>query len=177
VTIEGIDELRFEDDAVGFREGCAFDNREVLSDIGLSREMWSPQTIIPVGEPPPPLKTLKANFAAYGLGWFPRDYHGRELVGHTGGVSGFVSRVILVPEKSLGIVVLTNAEQTGACESIVGHVLDCSWSLPPTDWIAIFKAADKLEQDHAAEVESKQITSRAAGSKPSLPLEKYAGVR
>jgi CubicO group peptidase (beta-lactamase class C family) len=34
-----------------------------------SREMWSPQTIPPIAEPPPALKALKTNFSAYGLGW------------------------------------------------------------------------------------------------------------
>jgi hypothetical protein len=53
--------------------------------------------------------------------------------------------------------------------------LDCSWDLPPTDWIAAFRSVDKLDQDRATEVEKKQATSRAADSKPSLPLEKYAG--
>ena len=89
-----------------------------------SKEMWSAQTILPIGDPPPPLAGLKANFADYALGWGLRDYHGRKLVGHTGGVGGFVSRVMLVPEENLGVVVLTNAEEDGAFDSILYHVLD-----------------------------------------------------
>ena len=61
-----------------------------------SKEMWSPQTILPTGNPPPPLAGLAANFADYALGWgSARDYHGsRKLVGPTtGGVAGFVSRM------------------------------------------------------------------------------------
>ena len=54
-----------------------------------SREMWSAQTILPINDPPAPLAGLKANFAAYALGWGTHDYHGRKLVGHTGGVAGF----------------------------------------------------------------------------------------
>src|SRR5439155_3164008 len=73
-----------------------------------SKEMWSPQTILPTNDPPTSLAGLKANFADYALGWGLRDYHGRKLVGHTGGVAGFVSRVMLVPEENLGVVVLTN---------------------------------------------------------------------
>jgi len=71
-----------------------------------SKEMWSPQTILPIDDSPPPLAALKPNFADYALGWSLRDYHGRKLVGHTGGVAGFVSRVMLVPEENLGVVVL-----------------------------------------------------------------------
>jgi CubicO group peptidase (beta-lactamase class C family) len=141
-----------------------------------SKEMWSAQTILPVGDPPPPLAGLKANFADYALGWGLRDYHGRKLVGHTGGVGGFVSRVMLVPEENLGVVVLTNAEEGGAFDSILYHVLDHYFHLPPTDWIAAYKTLKDTEEKDAAETMKKAEGSRDANSKPSLPLEKYAGV-
>lgn len=141
-----------------------------------SKEMWSAQTILPVGDPPPPLAGLKASFADYGLGWGLRDYHGRKLVGHTGGVAGFVSRVMLVPEENLGIVVLTNAESGSAFDSILYHVLDHYFHVPPTDWITAFKTVDDMEAKDAAEIMKKAEGARAADSRPSLPLEKYSGV-
>ena len=141
-----------------------------------SREMWSPQTILPIGERAGPLAALRANFADYGLGWVLRDYHGRKLVAHTGGVSGFVSRVMLVPEENLGVVILTNAEEGGAFDSILFHVLDHYLALQPADWIEAFKATDDADRKEAEEVIKKQNASRASDSKPSLPLEKYAGV-
>ncbi len=141
-----------------------------------SKEMWSPQTILPTNDPPPPLSAIKANFADYALGWGLRDYHGRKLIGHTGGVGGFVSRVMLVPEENLGVVVLTNAEEDGAFDSILYHVLDHYFHLPSTDWIANFKTLKDNEERDAAETMKKAEGSRATNSKPSLPLEKYAGV-
>jgi len=68
------------------------------------KEMWSPQTILPIDNPPPPLAGLKRNFADEGLGWNLQDYHGRKLVGHRDGIGAFVSRVVLVPEENLGFV-------------------------------------------------------------------------
>ena len=141
-----------------------------------SKEMWTPQTILPTGNPPPPLAGLKSNFADYALGWGLRDYHGRKLVGHTGGLSGFVSRVMLVPEENLGVVILTNAEEGGAFDSILYHVLDYYFHLPPTDWISAFKSVKDMEEKNAAEEMKKAETTRAVDSKPSLPLERYAGV-
>jgi len=142
-----------------------------------SREMWTPQTILPTGDPPPgPLARLQANFADYALGWGLRDYHGRKLIGHTGGVAGFVSRVMLVPEENLGVVVLTNAEETGAFDSILYHILDHYFQLPPADWIAAFKSLKDTQEKEAAETIKKAEGERAANSKPSLPPEKYAGV-
>jgi CubicO group peptidase (beta-lactamase class C family) len=141
-----------------------------------SKEMWSPQTILPTGNPPPPLAGLKTNFADYALGWGLREYHGRKLVGHSGAVAGFVSRVMLVPEENLGVVVLTNAEEDGAFDSILYHILDYYFALPPTDWIAAFKAVEETNEKEAAETMKKAEGARAADSKPSLPLDKYAGV-
>jgi CubicO group peptidase (beta-lactamase class C family) len=140
-----------------------------------SSEMWSPQTILPIGRYAPPLAGLKPHFADYALGWALRDYHGRKLAGHTGGVAGFVSRVMLVPEENLGIIVLTNAEEGGAFDSILYHVLDHYFGVPPTDWIGAFKSVKDMDEKDAAEAMKKAEGARAAGSKPSLPLEKYAG--
>src|SRR5579862_289554 len=141
-----------------------------------SKEMWSAQTILPIGDPPQQLAALKANFADYALGWGLRDYHGRKLIGHTGGVGGFVSRVMLVPQENLGIVILTNAEESGAFDAILYHILDHYFQLPLTGWVAAYKAVrDKAEND-AAEVMKKAESGRDGTSKPSLPLAKYAGV-
>lgn len=140
-----------------------------------SRAMWSAQTILPINEGTGPLSGLLPNFAAYGFGWSLRDYHGRKLVGHTGGVAGYVSRVMLVPEENLGVVILTNAEQDGAFDSILFHILDYYLAVDPTDWIAAFKAADGQEQKEAEAVLQKNSSARNANSKPSLPLEQYAG--
>lgn len=140
-----------------------------------SREMWSPQTILPVNDPPAALAGLKTNFADYALGWGLREYHGRKLVGHTGGVAGFVSRVMLVPEENLGVVILTNAEEDGAFEAILYHVLDQYLQVPPTDWIAAFKGVEAQQEKDAVEKMKVAESGRAADSKPSLPLPKYAG--
>jgi CubicO group peptidase (beta-lactamase class C family) len=141
-----------------------------------SREMWSAQTILPAGERQGPLAALSSKFAAYGLGWGLRDYRGRKMVGHTGGVSGFVSRVMLVPEENLGVVILTNAESGSAFDSILFHILDSYFGLPPADWIAAYRAEDEQTEKEAADIMKKQEAGRAADSKPSLPLEKYAGI-
>jgi CubicO group peptidase (beta-lactamase class C family) len=140
-----------------------------------SKEMWSPQTILPIADPPLALAGLRPNFADYALGWRLLDYHGRKLVGHTGGVAGFVSRVMLVPEENLGVVVLTNAEEDGAFDSILYYVLDRYFNLPSTDWIAAFKSVKDMQEKEAAETMKKAEVARAADSKPYLPLEKYAG--
>jgi CubicO group peptidase (beta-lactamase class C family) len=142
-----------------------------------SHEMWAAQTLLPIGDDgESALAALRPKFAAYALGWGVQDYHGRKLVGHSGGVSGFVTRVMLVPEENLGVLVFTNAEEGAAFESILYHILDSYFGVPPTDWTTAFKASEDEQEKLAKEAVAAGDKGRVANSKPSLALEKYAGI-
>jgi hypothetical protein len=140
-----------------------------------SREMWSAQTPIAVGDPPPQLSALRANFSAYGLGWGLSDYRGHKVVSHSGGLAGMVSRVRMIPDLKLGIVVLTNQEAGGAMEAISYHIIDQYLNSPATDWISAFRSMAEQQSARAKEVEKNQSAARNAESKPTLPPAKYAG--
>jgi hypothetical protein len=139
-----------------------------------AREMWSPQTVLNVGTPPPALAALRANFAAYGLGWFLRDYRGRKIVSHTGGLSGMTSQTTLVPDEHLGIVILTNGE-SGIFSALTWRLLDHFLGAPATDWAGI--QARLQDQNRAAgdSIERAQRAARDSLSQPSLPPARYAG--
>jgi CubicO group peptidase (beta-lactamase class C family) len=141
----------------------------------VSQDMWAQQMIVPVRQAPSELKNLQAHFAGYGMGWALRDYKGRKLVSHSGGVAGYVTRVMLVPEENLGVVILTNAEEDAAFESVLFHILDGYLGGPTEDYIAGSKAVDDKQRKEADETMAKAAQQRASESQPSLPLEKYAG--
>ncbi len=155
-------------------EGAINSDRRLFSPRQ-SREMWSAQTPIPSGNPPPQLAALRSNFSAYGLGWGLNDYRGYKVVSHSGGLLGMVSRVRLVPDLKLGIVVLTNQEAGGAMEAISYHIIDHYLKAPATDWIAGFRSVAEQRVAQAKEVEKNQSAARNAESKPSRPPAKYAG--
>ena len=140
-----------------------------------SRDMWAQQMVVPVRPAAPELKNLQARFSGYGLGWGLRDYKGRKLVSHSGGVAGYVTRVMLVPEENLGVVILTNAEEDAAYESVLYHILDEYLGGTTEDYIAAFETVNDRERKNAEETMAQTAQARAAQSKPSLPLEKYAG--
>ena len=139
-----------------------------------SKEMWSPQTIIPIGASAA-LGALAPNFNAYGLGWMLNDYRGKKIVSHTGGLSGYVSRVTMVPDLKLGVVVLTNQEATGAFQAVTYTILDRYLGAPETDWVAPFLAQEKQGETGAGETVKQAAAKRNATSRPSLPLAGYAG--
>src|SRR5205814_4810045 len=95
-----------------------------------AREMWSGQTILPISDPPPPLAALRPSFAEYGLGWRLRDYRGREIVSHTGGLAGMTSQITLVPSAKLGIVTPTNSE-ANLMAALTYRLLDDLLGAPP----------------------------------------------
>ncbi|WP_123769413.1 serine hydrolase [Vulcaniibacterium tengchongense] len=138
--------------------------------------MWSVVTPIPVPEPAvPELAPARPNFLGYGEGWQLSDYRGAKLVWHTGGWPGMVSRVTLVPERGLGIVVLTNAEAGGAFNAVTLRALDAYLGAPKTDWAAAYAAALAKSRGKADEDWRKHLQARDADSEPSLPLARYAG--
>lgn len=138
--------------------------------------MWSVITPMPIGTPSvPELAPAKPNFLGYGEGWQLSDYRGHKLVWHTGGWPGMVSRVTLLPEHGLGVVVLTNAELSGPFNAVTMRVLDAYLGAPRTDWNAAYAAALAKSRAKADDDWAKHVAARDARSKPSLPLARYAG--
>jgi hypothetical protein len=146
-----------------------------LFSQAVAREMWSAQTILPVGDPPAGFEAMRTNFAAYGLGWSLREYRGHKQVGHGGGLPGYVSQVTMLPDIQLGVVVLTNQEEGGILPGITNRILDAYLDVAPTDWVKTFHDREAQQRTKAGEAEKKQDQARVADSKPSLALEKYAG--
>ncbi|HTS88454.1 MAG TPA: serine hydrolase [Gemmatimonadales bacterium] len=155
------------------------DSGRVDPSLGLwgeaeTRAMWSPGIWIPTGTPAAGLEALAPNFAAYGLGWYLRDYRGLKVVFHDGGLAGMLSRAIMVPARKLGIVVFTNAEGA-AYEALAWYVLDYYLGAPRTDWVAAYlalqqngTAADSVFEDSAQAARHREIG-------PSVPIERLAG--
>ena len=140
------------------------------------KQMWSMLIPMRINEPPvPELKETRPNFAGYGEGWSLSDYRGQRLVWHTGGWPGMVSRVTLVPELKLGVVVLTNQESGAAFNAVTYRVLDAYLGHEKKDWVAAYAAAVKKSEGNADDSWKKHLAARDRNARPSLPLSGYAG--
>jgi len=138
------------------------------------RELTAIVTPMPLGNPPPELPPAKLNFNGYALGLHIRDYRGRKVVTHTGGLAGYVSQVWLIPEENLGIAVLTNQESTAAFSALTYLLTDFYLGAPKFDWLGGYlKLRARLDAELAGKVK-KAAAERDAASRPSLALEKYA---
>ena len=85
----------------------------------------------------------------YALGLETRDYRGKLLLTHTGGLPGYVSRVAMIPELRLGVVVLTNQESGLAFNAIAYRVLDHYLGVKAPDYVGIYRAGPGAESGPA----------------------------
>jgi CubicO group peptidase (beta-lactamase class C family) len=146
-----------------------------LFSAARQREMWSMITPIPVRPSSiPELSAAAPQFNGYGEGWNISDYRGKRLIWHTGGWPGQVSRLTLVPELKLGVVVLTSQEVGAAFTAPTLRALDAYLDAPKTDWTAAYAISIKKSQSNADKDWIKHQAARITDSKPSLPLAAYA---
>ncbi len=141
-----------------------------------ARELAQIVTPIAISEFPSELAARRMNFSGYGLGLGVHDYRGNKVVTHTGGLPGYVSKVTLLPELQLGVAVLTNQESGEAFNALTWRIVDDYLAAPATDWVEAYLRVRQRTQQTNAEKLKQAAATRAVSSRPSLPLEKYAGV-
>ncbi|MDQ3745758.1 MAG: serine hydrolase [Acidobacteriota bacterium] len=139
-----------------------------------SREMWTPNTIVSGVSEAAEKFNPTVHFNLYGMGWFLSDYRGRKVVTHSGGLDGMTSRVALMPEENLGVVILTNSE-TPLQSFLWYKVFDEFLGGQQRDWSADYMARAKAAKERADAEAKKVEEARVPNTKPSLPLSSYAG--
>jgi CubicO group peptidase (beta-lactamase class C family) len=139
------------------------------------RQLTALVTPMPLAEPPAEISASRSGFRGYALGLEARDYRGRKILTHTGGLPGYVSRVTTVPDLQLGVAVLTNQESGEAFNAITFWVLDHFMGARDTDWLAAYTTLRGRAAARLSEQEKAQAVKRAVSSSPSLPIERYAG--
>lgn len=72
-----------------------------------------------------------AKFDWIGLGWFLKDYRGKNAIGHSGSDIGFSLRHTIVPEESLAVIALSNS-QVFPSETMAESVLDIILGYEPS---------------------------------------------
>lgn len=140
-----------------------------------TRQIWREVTPTPIYDPPAGLEHLRPRLNGYALGLETRDYRGRLLLTHTGGLPGYLSRVAMIPELRLGVVVLTNQESGLAFNAIAYRVLDHYLGVTPPDYVGIYRRQLAETRTQLAQLAARAAAGRDSTSGPSLPLERYAG--
>ncbi|MES2449230.1 MAG: serine hydrolase [Pseudomonadota bacterium] len=145
--------------------GGTFEGRQLIAPATLA-EMHTGQ-IVPRGGASATFK-----FSEYGLAWGIQEYRGQKVVQHTGAIDGMQSIVAMIPERKLGVVVLTNGLRTMLPTAVEMRVLDAFLGGPVTDHSAVLK---KANDDAARVAREKTPPPPATVSPTTLPLDRYVG--
>ena len=96
------------------------------------------------------------------------------MIQHTGGILGMVSKVVMVPEENLAMVILTNQQSGFAFNALSQQILNEFLALPEKNWVEHY--VNKLKDYNAAkkEQQAEAAASVDKNSTPSLALSDYA---
>jgi CubicO group peptidase (beta-lactamase class C family) len=114
-------------------------------------------------------------FASYGLGWFVHDYRGVTCVSHGGTLTGTRAQCMLVPEKKIGVFVVSNLQPSFVPEAVAKTALDVLLGLPAEDWVKFYTETLAKRDADVADARKKRDETRKPDTKPSLALKEYIG--
>jgi CubicO group peptidase (beta-lactamase class C family) len=145
-------------------------------------ELLKPQTIVTAQGFYPTARLTRPHWTTYALGWFQQDYEGRTVSFHTGSIDGMVAIIGLIPDERLGVYVLANLDHAEVRHALMYTVFDL-WapdavrSARPAmrDWSAEMLRLYGGIQAQADSARRRQESQRVAGTRPTLPLDAYAG--
>lgn len=147
-------------------------NKQIVSEGNL-KETHTPHTIIPKG----PISFKELPYSSYGLGWFVQPYRGYNQIYHTGSIYGFGSVGAFMPDEGIGVIVLSNSEQSYMFNVAVKNtIFDRLLGAGEIDWMSRYKEVDEKMKDEVKQQNLKINAERIPGTFPSHKLEEYAGI-
>jgi len=144
-------------------------DQQVISESSL-KEIHSPQMISS--------KSYRYNesfYSMYGMGWGITAYRGHLRLAHGGGIDGFTAQVVLLPRDNIGMVILTNRGGSALPPIISNNVADRLLGLDQVDWNSRNKKQVEEGKQEAEKAKKEKDKDRKLNTKPSHPLEDYAG--
>ncbi len=115
------------------------------------------------------------DFFSYGMGWFVETYRGHVMVEHGGNINGFSALVTMIPDQKLGVVTLTNFNDSFDTYATTYEIIDRVLGAKGGDW-------NKRWRDFVAQVFGsipEQLKGmnppKIEGTKPTHDLADYAG--
>jgi CubicO group peptidase (beta-lactamase class C family) len=151
----------------GLYNGGQLVNPEIIAQTRKSH------TMVPISEEAKEINPY-SHFSTYALGWFLRDFRGRLLVNHTGGLDGMYSYLGFMPDEKIGLVILTNLDHHSLTRALAYHVYDALLNLDFQDWSNRYLMAAKKEAVKKEKGKSKKV--KIDGTKPTHKISDYLGM-
>ena len=168
-------------DNMGAAGGIVSSTNDMLLWLGsqLAGGQWAGQEIFPAATTNFTWKPHNAlgnhqSFSSAGLGWFLRNTDGHTIISHGGGYDGMYSRVALVPDQNLGVVVLSNS-MTGLSSALGNYIIDTYLNRDTENWLTKAVERQKNSQTKWDQRHQERLDARVENTIPSQALNAYTG--
>lgn len=154
-------------------DGVAGSGERLISEEQV-RELWTGVT--PQGVNPMLTALGDTHFSLYGLGWTLRDFHGKLMVGHSGGLLGATSYFGVLPEDDVAVFVTSN-DFTPAASGLALQILDKAASPESdSDWIGqLYDYYSKQQETAQKDAGLEDEAPKDEAIEPVRPLADYTG--
>ena len=115
-------------------------------------------------------------YTSYALGWFVTSYRGHLCLHHGGNIDGFTAMVSFLPEDDIGVVILTNKDETMLTYVLAFNIYDRLLGLSEMPWSLRFKEKIAAKKAMLDELNFSEKEIQIKGTLPSHNLEDYTGV-
>jgi CubicO group peptidase (beta-lactamase class C family) len=149
--------------------------KRLVSSAAL-RETHTPQILIPStgGREAADTAPVK-RFTSYGMGWMIEDYRNQLSWQHGGNTLGMTAAVGMLPEKKVGVVVLSNMQSAQLPALLEQYVFDRELGAPMRDWSGEAFTRFQQQRKRADSVQTVQLAGHVAGAQSSVPLAAFVG--
>lgn len=147
--------------------------QDTLFSQNVQIDMWTPHNNYRVSARSQKLIPSR-HFSGYGLGWGLSDYKGNKMIAHGGGYDGMYSRVTLIPDQNLGIVVLTNSMK-GISTPLSYKAIDAFVGGDDRDWSKEALVNAKKGETFRRERVEWRVNARVTGTEPTVAVDQFKG--
>lgn len=141
------------------------------------RETHTPQILMSTGGERPfgaDSASVK-RFSSYAMGWMVEDYRDHLSWQHGGNTLGMTAAVGMLPEKKVGVVVLSNMQGAQLPALLEQYVFDRELGAPMRDWSAEAYRRYLQQRRRADSVQTVQLAGHPANAEPAMPLAAFVG--
>jgi CubicO group peptidase (beta-lactamase class C family) len=151
-----------------------FEGKRLVSSAAME-EMHSPHIFVPT-TPAFRASRLLERYAGYGMGWQIWDYKDHPMIWHSGNGAGQVAYMALLPKDRLGVAVVINSWRGTLLHLLIANrIIDTYLGIRSPDPLPAALRADSVSLKGDRDERARLEADRARGTRPSRPLDDYAG--
>ena len=151
--------------------GGELDGRRIVSEEGFE-QLTTVQIPVDLPGVVPDHPEWGPTWLGLGLGPALGTYRGRRMIYASGGIDGFRTDLVVLPEERIGVLTSSNLGGSGLGFALSFELADRLLGLEPRPWLTRLRELEDEQRTAAGEAPSPMVVP---GTAPSHPLEDYPG--